>query len=1612
MIKRIDRTSTTSWSPATEKEPLLALGSVAGALDASFSSKAELEIYSLNLNSADKNLLKLHSITSNSRFNRIAWGAAHLACGKENGELDIWETKSLLKKVDKPFYCAKHSGPVRGLDFNPVTTNLLASGASDGEILIWDLNQISSPYEPGARSQRLEDVTCLAWNKQVSYILASGSTNGYSVIWDLRNRKELIKMNNPGGRKPITAISWNPDIPTQLLTCSDDDANPVILMWDLRNASAPEKTLSGHSKGVLSMDWCPKDSELLLSCGKDNRTIVWDTLRGIPIGDLVHSANWSFDTKWCPRNPDLCVVASYDGRVSVHSVQGASNHPEEDIFSPPPPVHQEIDPTDPFAQIGMVPSNSNQRVQQPVFTLPHPPKWLRKSIGAVWGFGGKLAIFDSAHGSKVSIKSIPMNDEFVFRTSQLEYILQSANPEITSQYCDYMKDSEFVKSEKDKDVWKFMKTLFASNSADLIRDFLGFDASFEKQDRLSALLQKLNLKRSGDDEKEELPPPKKDAFALFSGKQNEEADIDSIITKSIIVGDFDLAVDVCVATNRMADAFMLSYYGGPELIQKVQLEYFKKNSNIRPYARLLENIYNGDLTDVVEHAKLEGNDSWKELLALVCTYAKPEEYAHYFSSLGNRMVVSSSSERKHVAALCYLGAGELEKVVSLWCQGQSSKRTVIPGDNIELLNMIEKISIFRQAIGYQDQDLVLQDPQDNYALSELYDLFIDYAYTAATQNKLDVAYRFLEQVPLHYIPSKPLTDVGILRDRVYSSLSYKQSVNGQPPVFPFERVEVFDGEKLQREREAAEKARAIPNNQYQTFNSNNAAPANSWNKQPYGEQGRFSQSNQNYAQYQPPNTNQYSTNNQYPPSSGSYGQPPVSNQYNQGATPYPQPPSINKFSQPPVAGYGTTPPISNPYVTQPPSFNPVPQQSASVNQWVPPPPTSYNSAPPVTAATRVNSTGHAPPIAEAHYEPPTFVAPNANQNFNFPLPRSDSVVSQPPPPPIEPKIPTHDRSQITNPAEKALFESLTKQWEKLTNSTKSLEEQKNLSDGQRKLEILFDQMNSHQVEQGVIAQLTGFSKALENADYATAQKVEHDLRRNHFTSTGQWIVGIKRLVDGLEKLSRPAPSPAVQPAVQQPRPSISGASGIPPPPISGSKYGVNPVSSGNFGPPPIPTNSYGAPPISGNYNQVSAPPPISSNYGAPPLQTNYGTQPTSNNFGQPPIPNNPPPINNYGATQTHSIPPTTNNYGAPPIPSNAFSTASGFPPSNPPSNSNLPPAPAAVAQPSIPTAVAPPPVSNNYQAAPNYPPPPKVSETSFTAAPPVLAPANTPNNFEAAKILPPPSGNLHGGESFASGQNPPTSIGRPPVPTQPLSQTHHGLSNGIDNQSKPPVTNGVSTGVLGIQNTKSPSQKALAMPSSQPPPTGGFPPKSPPRFNQAPVGTRPPIAANAPRPSNNIPQGQPMSRPPPGAPIPNRPPANGPLVGGPPPGNPSFRPPPRRKIQEIVLKGEIQFKLVVEKIRLMINNQNHQVTDRTRRDSNIIDDRSLVDDESSYIDDPESDFDCVSIADTLVDYPTPIRPPVLLVERSETGNWQPVRPTLQLDPETIRQNRRLRDQWC
>lgn len=116
----------------------------------------------------------------------------------------------------------------------------MASGASESEIFIWDLNNTTTPMTPGTKTQPLEDIQNIAWNRQVQHILASVFSTR-CVIWDLRKNETIIKLSDTQSRVRFRALQWHPNIATQLWLASEDDQAPFVQLWDLRYATAPAK---------------------------------------------------------------------------------------------------------------------------------------------------------------------------------------------------------------------------------------------------------------------------------------------------------------------------------------------------------------------------------------------------------------------------------------------------------------------------------------------------------------------------------------------------------------------------------------------------------------------------------------------------------------------------------------------------------------------------------------------------------------------------------------------------------------------------------------------------------------------------------------------------------------------------------------------------------------------------------------------------------------------------------------------------------------------------------------------------------------------------------------------------------------------------------------------------------------------------------------------------------------------------------------------------------------------------------------------------------------------------------------------------------------------------
>ena len=269
----------------------------------------------------------------------------------------------------------------------------------------------------------------------------------------------------------------------------------------------------------------------------------------------------------------------------------------------------------------------------------------------------------------------------------------------------------------------------------------------------------------------------------------EESDVDRLVTKALVLGDFESAVTLCLATERFADAILLAVKGGPELLQRTQKTYFEKRTVNLPYLRPFQSIVTEDLDDIVQNADLQ---EWQEIFVVLCTFAKQDEFGNLAEQLGQRLEFHANilknagtpgaGELRKDATLTYLAAGRLEKVVNIWIEEMAEEEDYFLDGGDEksssrysahahaLQTFMEKVTIFRSATNYADADLkAVSDPSAAYKLAALYERYYEYADLLATQGLLDEAVSFLKLIPEDYQSTASIgIDFKTARERVFA----------------------------------------------------------------------------------------------------------------------------------------------------------------------------------------------------------------------------------------------------------------------------------------------------------------------------------------------------------------------------------------------------------------------------------------------------------------------------------------------------------------------------------------------------------------------------------------------------------------------------------------------------------------------------------------------------------------------------------------------------------------------------------------------------------------------------------------------------------------------------
>jgi protein transport protein SEC31 len=526
----------------------------------------------------------------------------------------------------------------------------------------------------------------------------------------------------------------------------------------------------------------------------------------------------------------------------------------------------------------------------------------------------------------------------------------------------------------------------------------------------------------------------------------QESDVDKLITRSIVLGDFESAVNLCLETDRLSDAVLLAGCGGPELLQKTRKIYFEKKASNVPYLRLLQSIVSEDLSDIVYNADLS---EWQEVVAVLCTFARSEDFSGLCNALGQRLEQeyhklsgSSNGKSKGIeymknAVFCYLAAGNLENVVNIWIteqeeeehaelehaelehadQGDAKSSSFRYSLHAKFLQcLIEKVTVFRKAIDYVDPALVqnldtntTESNNQQFNLSKLYDKYAEYAEILASQGRLTTALKYLNLTPLEYkkIGSNNIDQLAVIRERLYHSGVDVGSIKA--PAFPFEHVYV--GAEGETNPSLAPIVGNVDGTTYQPQINPNLYNNQQVAQPPYYNQYAYNQPVAANAPFQPlppiqqqiqqQPIHQQSPYNNFPP----YNAPIQNQPYN----PYqPAFPAYNQPQYPDNANLIPPPPVANTNIQ---NVNP-PQQQADVPaaykknmpNWNDPPVVSSakkaaqaqaNKLQPITSPFPSTS-----PALQGTVPPPGVQGFPPNQNIqgtiaNFPPPVNRAIVAAP-----------------------------------------------------------------------------------------------------------------------------------------------------------------------------------------------------------------------------------------------------------------------------------------------------------------------------------------------------------------------------------------------------------------------------------------------------------------------------------------------------------------------------------------------------------------------------------------------------------------------------------------
>ena len=205
-----------------------------------------------------------------------------------------------------------HTEELRVVVFSPVDTTLLATGARDGTVKLWDVmtqRNIATlrSEEAPVRSERVSVVF-----SSDGVTLATGSWDDTVKLWDVVTQQNIATLE--GHRSGVSSVAFSSDGST----LASGSLDGTVKLWDVETEQ--DIATFRHTEEVTSVSFS-SDGAILASGSGDRTVKLWDVATRRNIATFENHTAGINSVVFSPVDATLLATGSWDGTVKLWDVE-------------------------------------------------------------------------------------------------------------------------------------------------------------------------------------------------------------------------------------------------------------------------------------------------------------------------------------------------------------------------------------------------------------------------------------------------------------------------------------------------------------------------------------------------------------------------------------------------------------------------------------------------------------------------------------------------------------------------------------------------------------------------------------------------------------------------------------------------------------------------------------------------------------------------------------------------------------------------------------------------------------------------------------------------------------------------------------------------------------------------------------------------------------------------------------------------------------------------------------------------------------------------------------------------------------------------------------------